>query len=254
MNDIDQFGRLIETFSFSQPFNLTVAGISFAIGYIQYVYAIQLVVREKKGPLPFWMHCFYLAHDSSWSYLTGSVAPLYDNHWLLRSISTALFIWSALEVFCIYKAFTAEREEVFDRLFGGKATLKQMVVYWALLQASMYAVVWMFIGYVGKDHWDGIFQWFAYTNVLIIMGPANLWLERGSRDGLAMGLAITNVFCAIFTFAPFSMWVVALPEVFDNKVHYATGVVMFVYSLYMCWVLRRYPAKRATKPGQKPIW
>lgn len=254
MDNIDQFGRLIETFSPSQPFNLTVAGISFAIGYIQYFYAIQLVVREKKGPLPFWTHCFYLAHDSSWSYLTGSAAPLYGNHWLLRGISTALFVWSTLELFCIYKAFTAEKEEVFDRLFGGKATLKQMIMYWVLLQATMYAVVWMFIGYVSKDRWDGIFQWFAYTNVLIIMGPANLWLERGCRDGLSMGLAITNVFCAIFTFAPFSMWAVALPEVFDNKVHYSTGVVMFLYSLYMCWILRRYPAKQVSKPGEKPIW
>lgn len=252
--DLDQFDRLIATFSPDKPFNLLVAGITFAIGYVQYVYAISLMLRERRSPMPYWMHCFYLAHDSSWSYLCGKAAPLYDNHWLLRAISTALGIWATLEVFCIYKTITVEREEVFGRMFGKDASLRQILAYTALLQAAMYCVVLMFIDFVGQDRWDGIFQWFAYTNVLIIVGPTNLWLERGSRHGLAMGLAVTNVLCAVFTFTPWSMWVAALPEVFDNRVYYTTGLVMFLYSIYMCWVVGRYPEKRAGKTGQAPIW
>lgn len=252
--DIDQYSRLIEVFSPSHPVNLVVAAIPFIIGYIQYVYAIRLLLSENKGPLPFWMHCFYLAHDSSWSYIAGSAASRYDNHWLLRGMSTALLVWSVLETFCIYKAFTVEKEEVFEKLFGKKVTFKEMLAYWIFLQATMYAVVLLFIWYVSDDRWDGVLHWFAFTNILIVVGPVQLWLERGCRDGLSMGLAVTNVFCAIFTFAPFSMWVVALPEVFDNRVYYGTGVVTFMCSLYMCWILRRYPAKQSKIGGQQPIW
>ena len=84
------YERLTETFSLDNKPLLTAAVISFVIGYLQYVYAIRVSLREDRGPMPYWMHSFYLAHDSTWSYVPGSVAPQYGNHWFLRSTSTVI--------------------------------------------------------------------------------------------------------------------------------------------------------------------
>lgn len=63
---------LLQTFSFSNPhigFVLTVAGITFLMGYLEYMYSFALVLWEKSAPFPIWMHTFYFAHDLEQSFL-----------------------------------------------------------------------------------------------------------------------------------------------------------------------------------------
>src|SRR3546814_12428403 len=70
-----------------------------------------------------------------------------------------------------------------------------------------------------------VLQWFLFTNMLIAAVPGVLWMKRGARDnsrtGASMGLAILILVATVNTFLPCSMWVQAMPEVFDVPWFYA---------------------------------
>ncbi|KAI5917105.1 hypothetical protein F4810DRAFT_82508 [Camillea tinctor] len=248
----DQFARLTEEFSFDNLELLIPAAITFIIGYLQYYYVIRLTLSEGKGPMPLWMHSFYLAHDSAWAYILASAAPQYGNHWFLRCASTALLVFSSLEIFTIHRALTRDRAATFGPLLNRAAPpLGPALAYTAASQAAMYAVVHLGLQLMGPDC---LMQWFSLTNVVIVLGPTHEYLARGSRDGLSLGLCVVNVFCAVFTFAPFGMWAVAVPELFAQPAYYAVGAVMLPYSLWMLWVVAQYPPKQQKKGGPAPIW
>ncbi|KAF5006094.1 hypothetical protein FDECE_7512 [Fusarium decemcellulare] len=251
MEPIDYYQRLTEEFTFSNTPLLVASGISFAVGYMQYVYAIRLSLREGKGPMPLWMHSFYLAHDSTWSYVLGSVAPRYDNHWFLRSTSTALFIWATLEVFCIYRAITKDRKANFSPILGPDPLLGPALSYCVFMQLGMYSVVMLMMQLMG----DGcLMQWFCLTNVLIVLGPTHEYLRRGSREGLALGFCLVNIIGTIWTFAPFGFWVLTIPEIFDTTAYYCVGAVLVAYSVWAYFIVASYPPKKRAKNGTAPIW
>lgn len=246
----DLFARLAEEFNFDNVPLLAAAGAAYTIGYLQYYYAIRLSLREGRGPYPLWMHLFYLAHDSSWSVLLHRAAARYDGHWFFWATSWALALWSALEVFCIYRAIFVEGEDL------SEDQLRRHDRGWAVWTAAvfllnMYGVVHLGIALMGGDC---LMSWFALTNVVMLLGTAAPWMRRGSRDGLSVSLAIVNVACAIFTFSPFSMWVISTPEVFDNDLYYMFGAVMCMLAVNNLVTVLRYPPKVARKGQKTPIW
>ena len=125
--------------------------------------------------MPYWMHSFYLAHDSTWSYVPGSVAPQYGNHWFLRSTSTALSLWATLEIFCIYRAITKERDAKFKAFLGPSPGLQAVLTYAALIQLAMYSIIRLGIQLMGEGC---LMHWFCLTNVLIVVGPTHEYYEE----------------------------------------------------------------------------
>ena len=223
---------------------LISAGFSFLIGYLQYFYAIKLMLTDGRGPFPIWMHIFYLAHDSAFSYILGRAAPHYDNHFFLRGSSIAYAIWSILEIFCIYHAIRYHRRENFSPALGERSvSLGTVLQYTIFMQAAMYCVVILLIDMLGEGC---SMQWGCLTNVLMIVGPTHDYIRRGSNDGLAVGFCVVNVFCAIWTFAPFGMFVRTLPEVFETSTYYNIGCILFVYSLWLLSIVATNPPKTGT--------
>ncbi|KAM5357524.1 hypothetical protein ACJZ2D_016186 [Fusarium nematophilum] len=250
MASVDYYQRLTERFTLDNHPLLLAAAASYAIGYTQYLYAIRLTLREGRSPMPFWMHSFYLAHDSTWSYVLGSVAPRYDNHWFLRGTSTALFVWATLEIFCIYRAITKDRDANFASILGPGAASGPVLCYCAFMQLGMYSIVVLMMRLMGKGC---LMQWFCLTNVLIVVGPTHEYLRRGSRDGLALGFCLTNIIGTVWTFAPFGFWVLTIPEIFDNSAYYLVGVVLCLYSVWAFAIVAKYPPKKQEKNGPAPI-
>ncbi|CAK7204852.1 hypothetical protein SEUCBS139899_007614 [Sporothrix eucalyptigena] len=248
---IDYMQRLTEQFNFDNQPLLIAAGVSYIVGYLQYVYAIRLMLRDGDGVLPFWMHSFYLAHDSTWSYLCAQFAKEYNNHWFLRATSTGLMLWSAMEIFCIHRAITRDRTKVFPSVLGPNASTGRIVAYAAVLQVVMYAVVRVGIVLMGEGC---LMQWFCLTNVLIVLGPTHEYLRRGSRKGLSLGFCTVNIVGTIFTFAPFSMWGQTIPELFQQEGYYAVGVVLTAYAVWLFYVVAQYPPKVQGKGEPTPIW
>ncbi|KAI2464691.1 hypothetical protein F4781DRAFT_412115 [Annulohypoxylon bovei var. microspora] len=251
MADIDFYERLIKLFSWDNKPLLLAAGVNYLVGYLQYVYVIRVSLREGKGPMPFWLHSFYLAHDSTWSYILGSAATRYNEHWFLRGTSTALFAWSFLEIFCIHRAITRDREANFASTLGAQLNLRSTIMYAIALQLAMYVVVLLGILLMG----EGCFmQWFCLTNVLIVIGPTHEYLRRGSRKGLSMGMCIVNIIGTIWTFAPFGFWVLTIPEIFDTATYYVCGVILTIYCVWLFHVVAQYPPKVQGKNEPTPIW
>lgn len=248
---IDCIQRLTEEFDWDNQPLLLAAGVSYIVGYLQYFYAIRLMLRDGDGVMPFWMHSFYLAHDSTWSYLCAQFAKQYGNHWFLRATSTGLLLWSAMEIFCIHRAITRDARKVFPSVLGSNPTTGRIVAYAAALQAAMYAVVWVGIVLMGEGC---LMQWFCLTNVLIVLGPTHEYLRRGSRKGLSLGFCTVNIVGTIFTFAPFSMWGQTIPELFQQDGYYAIGAVLTVYAVWLFYMVAQYPPKVQAKGEPTPIW
>ncbi|KAH7166596.1 hypothetical protein EDB81DRAFT_639090 [Dactylonectria macrodidyma] len=251
MATIDYYSVLTQRFTFDNTWLLFSAAVSFSVGYIQYIYAIRLSLRDGKGWMPFWMHSFYLAHDSVWSYVLSNIAPQYNGHWFLRATSTALLVWSALEVYCIWWSVTKGREATFSSILGPNPGLRPVLWYVAMMQVGMYCIVILLMQLMG----DGcLMQWFCLTNVVIVMGPTHEYLRRSSRDGLSLGLCLVNIFGTAWTFAPFGFWVSALPEIFDTQTYYFVGSVFCAYAIWTFSIVAGYPPKASAKKGGSPIW
>lgn len=73
-------------------------------GYLGYGIALHNVVTRKKDIIPFWMHAFYLAHDSSLSVRALLAAPSHEWHWFLVGTGVAMGLWTIQEIYVISDA------------------------------------------------------------------------------------------------------------------------------------------------------
>ncbi|KAF5697887.1 ABC superfamily atp binding cassette transporter permease [Fusarium globosum] len=251
--NIDYYGRIAESLQFDNTPVMIATSACFAIGFLQYTYAIRLLIREGQGPMPFWMQTFYVAHELTFVYLFAEAAPRYDYHWFFVSTSFSLAVWAFLEMFCMWYTIQSPKDRIatFSPLFGRQPATSSILTYTFFLQLAMFALVWILIEFIGA----GSFMLTgALTNVLLIIGPTHEYLSRGSRNGLSIGFCLTNVACVIWTFAPFSLGAVVVPEIFDQTVMYVAGFILLTYSVWLTTVVASYPPKTATKGQPTPIW
>jgi hypothetical protein len=249
------YEQLIAKFTFDNIPLLAVAALTFLLGYLEYVYSFALVLREKKAPYPVWMHTFYLAHDSSWAIILFGAAASYHWNWFLTGTAIALVIWNCFEVFNIWMALTIERQDIWKDYFPGPVSFRAALVTVVLQVAAFFCLVNVLIGFMGPG---SVMQWFLFTNMLIAAAPGVLWMRRGretnSRDGASMGLAIVILLATINTFLPCSMWVQAMPQVFDVPWFYVSGVVFTAIAAFNLYNLSKLPPKASSASGKRPIW
>ncbi|CEI41640.1 hypothetical protein FVEN_g3710 [Fusarium venenatum] len=251
--NIDYYGRIAERLQFDDTPVMVGSAACFVIGFLQYIYAIRLLIREGQGPIPFWMQTFYVAHELTFVYLFAEAAPRYDYHWFFTSTSFSLAVWAVLEIFCMWYTIQSPKDRIatFSHLFGRHPATSSILTYTAFLQLAMFALVWVLIEFLGP----GSFMLTgALTNVLLIIGPTHEYLSRGSRNGLSIGFCLTNVACVVWTFAPFSLGATVLPEIFDKTIMYVAGTILLGYSVWLTTVVASYPAKTAMKGQPVPIW
>jgi hypothetical protein len=241
------YDQLMSAFTLDNTQLLVVAAITFLIGYLEYMYSFALMRREKRAPYPIWMHTFYLAHDSSWAVIMFVAAAHNHGYWFFVATGIALLIWNFFEIFNIWKAVTVERQEIWGDYYQGEVTVRQALGNVAIQVAAMYTLVNILISFMGPG---SIMQWFLFTNMLIGSAPGVLWMKRGAKEntrrGASMGLAIVILVGTINSFLPTSMWVLAMPEVFDTPIYYLTGAVFTFISAFNLYQLSKLPPKTAT--------
>lgn len=207
---------------------------AMAAGFIQYTYCIYLTHSDGKGPFPLWQHLFYLAHDTIQAYHMAIMAPEYGYHRYFVILMLGLPVWSVLEVHCIYRAITVEREGVFARTRSSKQ-LYQAFIQKALL-LLLFCTIFIMLGPYSYPYTGLV------TNMVMAIAPGTFWLERGSRTGTRLGLAIVIILGTINTFNPYSQWVLELPSVFHNSFFYWIGVFCSLSAVYNCYILANLPA------------
>jgi len=246
------FEHLISVYTLSNYPLLLSSLVTFAFGYWEYIYSFRLVLAENKAPYPLWMHTFYFAHDSTWCIRLFLAASQNDFNWFLTGTSLALLLWNGFEVFNLWKAVTVEREEIWGPYMRGKVVPVDAAIWDIVKQIlGFYCVVNLFILFAGGDC---LFEWFLFTNILIAWGPGELWRKRQDRKGCSVGLAIIIVLATVNTFAPWSMWVLAMPEIFDTTWYYVSGVAFTGIAVQNLSVVLSLPAKKWEKGEKKPIW
>ncbi|ETY75043.1 hypothetical protein [Lactiplantibacillus fabifermentans] len=247
----------LTTFSWSNPqigFVLAVAGITFFIGYLEYMYSFALVIREKSAPYPIWMHTFYFAHDSMGAIVFALTAHQYHNFWFFWAASIALMVWNCFEIFNLYKAIYVERDAIWGHLYADGHT--PLAAAWGRVISQIILMITIVNVFRVFMHDPLMFKWFIFTNVLIGVFPGLYWEQRQTQLGASKGLAIVILIGTINSFLPTNMWALTSPMFTwtNNPWFYLMGVVAVIYAARAVWQYDRLPKKPRSLNGKKTIW
>lgn len=230
---------------------LIMSAITFAIGYIEYIYSFRLVIKEKCAPYPIWMHTFYFAHDFTGAVVFYMLAKNNNWFWFFTAASIALLIWNCFEIFNLYMAIKVERQEIWGKFYDSPVTVGQAVLRVIGQIALMFTIVNLFRVFMNDEV---MFKWFAFTNIIMAVAPGYLWNERKSRKGSSIGLAIVIFIGTVNTFLPsgYGMWTTTFAY-FNQPWFYITGAVVSAYAFRNIIMLLKFP-KKESKDGKKAIW
>lgn len=102
-----EWGLLLDAFHLENHTLLRSYTITNLWGFIGYGIVFYNVIARQKGILPFWMHAFYLAHDSSIAARALLAAPDHDNHFFLVGTGVAMAVWNLQEIYVMWSAVSA---------------------------------------------------------------------------------------------------------------------------------------------------
>jgi hypothetical protein len=241
----------VSVFTLDNPALLVAAAITFGFGFWEYIYSFRLVSRESKAPFPIWMHTFYFAHDSTWAVIFLTTAPRYGWHWFMVAAGIALIVWTVFELYNFVMAVKLERQEIFGHYTTGAVSVRTAVVGIVVQVLAFYGLVNVLILFMGQG---SFLQWAALTNLVMAAGPGTLWLRRRSREGGGMGIALVIVAGTLNTFLPTGMFVLALPEVFNQPWFYLTGAIFTGIATAWAVMVWRFDPKPAPDDRRRPIW
>lgn len=244
----DQF---MHAFSFANPhigFNLTIAGLTFLFGYLEYMYSFALVIKEHSAPYPLWMHTYYFAHDSMGALVFAIAAMQHQNFWLFWGASGALIVWNFFELFNLYKAITVERQAIWGPVSVWQA-LGQVIIQ-ILLMVTVVNLFRIFM------HDPLMFKWFIFTNVVMAVAPGYYWKQRGTRVGASRGLAIVILLGTINNFIPNNMWALASPmfSFKNNPWFYLVGIMAIAFAVRGLLIYNRLASKPKQLGKHHSVW
>jgi hypothetical protein len=242
----------VNAFSTSNPHfasTLTVAGITFAIGFIEYIYSFLLINREGKSPYNILMHSYYLAIDSMGVIVFATASHALAGFWIFTFAAIAEVVWSLFEIYNLIKLVYVERQDVWGNITVKNAWWR--VIGWVIV---MIVVVNLFRVFMNDP---AMFKWYIFTNVLMGIMPGLYWEKRETRLGASWGLAIIILIGTINSFLPTNMWAAASPyfSINNNPWFYVVGIVAIFFAFRNLWVLYKLPAKpKVLANGKKTIW
>ncbi|WP_195201088.1 hypothetical protein [Faecalispora jeddahensis] len=226
-----------------------IAGLTFLIGFLEYIYSFILVRREGSAPYAVWMHTYYFAIDSMGIFVFALASIQVGGFWLFTAASIAEVVWTLFEVYNIYKSIYLERQAIWGDITVGQAWWKvigQIVVF--------ISVVNLFRVFMNDP---AMFKWYIFTNILMGIMTGLFWEKRGTRIGTSYQLAIIICIGTINSFLPSNMWALASPyfTVANCPWFYVTGVIAVFFSIRTFWVLKKLPEKPKVLPnGKKSVW
>lgn len=243
----------VSALSFNGPhFALTVtaAGLTFAIGFIEYIYSFLLVHREGSSPYSVAMHTFYLAIDSMGIIVFALAAQRTSGFWMFTAASIAEVVWSLFEIYNLVKVVTVERTEIWGPGVTATDACWRIVGWLAVMIPSIN----LFRVFMNDP---AMFKWYIFTNVLMAILPGLYWEKRGTQIGASWGLAIVICIGTINSFLPTNMWALISPYFTpeNNPWFYCVGVVAIFFSLRTFWVLKNLPPKpKVLANGKRSVW
>lgn len=229
--------------------NLGIAGMTFAIGFIEYIYSFLLVRREQRSPYNLLMHSFYFGIDSMGIFVFALAAHATNGFWVFTFASLAEVVWTLFEVYNLVMCVYVERTDIWGPdVSVASAWLR--VCGWVLV---MVVTVNLFRVFMNDP---AMLKWYIFTNILMGIMPGLYWEKRGTRLGASWGLAIVILIGTINSFTPVNMWANISPyfSMSNNPWFYVVGLVAIGFAIRTLLVLKRLPVKPKTLNGHKTIW
>lgn len=225
--------------------------IPYAGGFVTWIYYLLLPVKEGKLPIPFWLITMWFAHDFSGAFIFRDAAQAHNNFWFFASTSTALFVWTTIEIVGMILVIAFARQDVWGRYSAKPVTVASATFYTIAELALMMAVVHL-LRLLMSD--VIMMKWFILTNIVLAVGPWFLIRERQSREGSSILLSLIWVVVVAQTFAPpgYGMFTTISAE-FDKPWFYAAGLIFTAFAVWNTVNLILMPAK-ARVPGKWNIW
>jgi len=168
-------------------------GLAVVFGMLVYIIPIYLTEKDKVGPYPLWMHTFYCAADfmGIWVFLDAWLKFDHFPIFLLLSIGEA--IWVGMEIFCLQRAVTYEKDINFKPGVPMREMLRDVVIQ----------VVCFFVGLNllrVELHDSTMWKFWIFTQVLITIVPGLVLEKRGYRKGNSLWLHIVLICVALVSF------------------------------------------------------
>lgn len=201
--------------------------LTVVFGLLVYIIPIYLTEKDKVGPYPLWMHTFYCAADfmGIWVFLDLWLKFNYL-FFLLMSIGEA--IWVCMEIFCLQRALTYEKNINWKEGTTFKSHLKDIII-----QVVCFYVGLNFLRY--ELHDETMWKFWIFTQVLITIVPGLVMEKRESTKGYNLALHIVLICVAILSFNPIcNMWLCINPDFFSleaNPWYYIMGLLCLFFSI-----------------------
>lgn len=244
--------EFVQAFSPSNPqfyLVLAIAGLTFAIGFIEYIYSFLLLKVEGSSPYNILMHSYYFAIDSMGIIVFATASHAVGGFWMFTAAAIAEVIWTLFEVYNLIMCVYIEREEIWGNISVKQSWLR--VTGWVVV---MIVIVNLFRVFMNDP---AMFKWYIFTNILMAIVPGLYWEKRGTQVGASWGLAIVILVGTINSFIPFNMWALVSPyfSVTNNPWFYIVGIVATFFAIRNLWVLKQLPDKRKIiATDKKYIW
>ncbi len=203
-------------------------GLAVIFGMLVYIIPIYLTEKDKVGPYPLWLHTFYCAADfmGIWVFLDAWLK--YDHFPLFLLLSIGEAIWVGMEIFCLQRACTYEKDINFKPGTTTREMLKivgiQIVCFYAGLNLLRFEL-----------HDSTMWKFWIFTQVLITIVPGLVMEHRQSRKGFSLWLHIVYICVALVSFNPWcNMWEAIAPNFFSldaNPWYYIMGFVCLFFSV-----------------------
>ncbi len=210
--------------------------LAVVFGLLVYIIPLYLTEKDKVGPYPLWLHTFYWAADfmGIWVFLAAWVNYGHFLLFLLLAIGEA--IWVGMETWCLYRAVTYERDDI----WGPDAKMKDMLKD-IIFQIVIFFVALNFLRF--ELHDETMWKFWIFTQVLITIVPGLVLERRGSTKGYNLPLMLVLICVAVVSFNPWcNMWACIAPQFFSleaNPWYYLMGVVCLAFSIRGVAVFKR---------------
>lgn len=249
MYNIDQ---IVWAFSPESPIFFTTAIaliIAMTFGLLEYAWATRLSMREHKTPFPVWMHAFMFAHDMMAGAIMLYWGIVLGFFWYFMLQGVGMLTWMFLEVMNMRTAIKYETEET----WGKGTTKKQSIIYTLIVVFAMICFV-NIMRYLMDD--TAAFLWLPITNFVMAIAPGFILFKRKSREGSSVMLYIFILGGTIFNFLPcgIGLFTTVLPEVFNQPIYFAIGIVATIIAIYNLCTIVKMPPKKQLPGEKKPIW
>lgn len=221
-------------------------------GFLVYIWALKMIVKEKTDPYPLWLHCWMITWDAITSVTCWIMAFNYDFFWLFVMFGVFEPIWVIMEAICIYQAVKqrSSREEEFADITDGPVTKGQAWFYVVGMLATGFALnMWAFSMLGGPQ--NGVWILCPITNYVIALWSWRFWRRRAKRTGTREGNSLTlQIILAVeitLMWVPGLSWWLALTQ-FDHQLwFYVIGIVSTCVAVYNLWCCAKLPKANAKK-------